>query len=88
MGNLVGVPVLVHHKFGDLDGQGTAFLGREAVPAQHHAVGLGIAGRAKRRGQLPLLPPCKDNPMCNCYVGLEEFSSPGQPVSYNITYTV
>lgn len=45
VGELVGVPVLVHHELGDLDGQRTGFIGGEAVPAQHHAVGPGGAGR-------------------------------------------
>lgn len=47
-GELVGVPVLLHHKLGDLDGQRAKLMGGEAVLAQHHAVGPGGTGKGGR----------------------------------------
>lgn len=53
------VPLLVHHGLGDLDRHRARLLRGEAVAAQHHAVGLGGAGRGQHRGSVlcPLATP-------------------------------
>lgn len=56
-GELVGVPLLMHHELGDCDSQGAGLTGGEAVPAQHHAVCPGGAGRqGAEQGSAPGCP--------------------------------
>lgn len=57
VGELAGVPVFMHHELGDLNSQGAALVRGEAVPAYHHAVGLGGAGRESSQEGQPLAVP-------------------------------